>query len=388
MNSIAYIVPTIDRIGGAERQVLMLATEFQKKHWDVSVITLSGDGGAAAMQLQSAGVAFHSLHMKKGLADPRGWLKLHRWVTVKRPDIIHAHLPHASILARMSRLAAPVRVVVDTIHSPATGGTARKLAYQASARLVDAVTAVSHAAAEPWLRSRIVSKERLSVIPNGVDTSYWKADAEMRAVARRKLGVSEEFLWIAVGRLDPVKNHATLLRAFASISPPSRLLIAGCGPLEERLRTLARKLGIQGRLTLTGFEPEVRQWMQAADGFVLCSFWEGLPLALLEAGACELPAIITDIAGAREALPASLRTIVPTASPDALAQAMRNLMCLPEAARRNLGKRMRASVEAWFGVDSVIDRWEDFYFSLLNAEPYPSRIGTTARSFGKSLQHQ
>ena len=84
---------------------------------------------------------------------------------------------------------------------------------------------------------------------------------------------------------------------------------------------------------------------QAADGFVLCSSWEGLPMALLEAAACELPAVITDIPGAREVLLDSLHgDAVPLGDADALAAAMNAVMCLPDRDRHQLGRRMRLSI--------------------------------------------
>src|SRR5579862_758396 len=103
MTHVAYLLPKIDRIGGAERQVILLATGLKKRGWKVSVICLSGIGGDAREQLNSAGVDFLSLEMRKGLVDPRGWIRLRRWMREGRPDVVHAHLPHAALMARWSR---------------------------------------------------------------------------------------------------------------------------------------------------------------------------------------------------------------------------------------------------------------------------------------------
>ena len=124
MKHVAYVIPTLDRIGGAEQQVIRLANGLAGRGWKVSVITLAGTGGEIRQRLNSAGIGFRSLEMRKGLMDPCGWIRLHSWIRQNRPDIVHAHLPHASLMARWSRLAAPMRILVDTIHSPATGGVA------------------------------------------------------------------------------------------------------------------------------------------------------------------------------------------------------------------------------------------------------------------------
>jgi len=389
VNRVAYLIPTIDRIGGAEQQVLQLATGMATRRWRVSVIALSGNGGDAAKTLQAAGVAFHSLGMRKGLLDPRGWLWFHAWLTQNRPDILHAHLPHATFLARWSRIASPVRAVVDTIHSPATGGPARHIGCRMSTGLVDIVTAVSHAAAAPWLDAGLVGDGKLTVVPNGVDTDHWKRDEAVRTTKRRELGLSNEFLWLAVGRLDAVKNHATLLHAFAEIAPNASLVIAGEGPLHENLRSLALELRLRNRVSFPGFQRDIRSWMQAADGFVLCSSWEGLPMSLLEAAACELPAVITDIPGSREVLPDFLHcAAVPVQDADALAAEMSALMHLPDAERREIGHHMRTSVSTRFGLNAMLTQWEDLYRALLESNPQPSRFAMSASAIGKTLQLQ
>jgi glycosyltransferase involved in cell wall biosynthesis len=386
---VAYLIPTLDRIGGAEQQVILLASGLAKRGWRVSVITLSGTGGDAKERLQSTGIDFLSLHMRKGLADPRGWIRLNRWIKVNHPDVVHAHLPHASLLARWSRIASPVRVLVDTIHSPATGGTACKFGYRMSAGLPDAVTAVSQAASETWLTSGMVNEEKLATIPNGVDLDHWKSDRKARDAMRQELCLSDEFLWLAVGRLDLVKDHATLLRAFSRLSSNARLVIAGEGPLKSQLNSLVKALALGDRVSFPGFQIDVLRWMRAADAFVLSSRWEGLPMAMLEACACELPAVTTDIAGAREVLFEAL--CIPAAAvgdADLLAASMNAVMCLPEMDRSNLGCRMRQSVVERFSLDIVLNKWEDLYRALLAQNPQPSRFGRDGLALDRTLQLQ
>src|SRR5215831_267716 len=106
---IAYVIPTIDLIGGAERQLLLLATGMAQRDWQVTVIALSGTGGDSLEELSARGVPFLSLEMRKGLLDPRGWIRIHRWLASHKPDLVHTHLPHAALLARWSRIGAPLR---------------------------------------------------------------------------------------------------------------------------------------------------------------------------------------------------------------------------------------------------------------------------------------
>ena len=403
MSHAAVAIPGLDRIGGAERQAMVLAKGLRRRGWRVSMVALSGTGGAAAAELRDSGVGFTSLEMRKGLADPRGWLRFNRWLWRERPDVVHAHLPHAAWLARWSRLAAPVPVVVDTLHSSWTGRIGRRIGYECSRWLPDHVTAVSRATAASHLAAGMAREEDLSVVGNGVDVETWRPDAQVRSATRRALGLEDEFLWIVVGRLEAVKDHATLLRAFSRLqddcapkplwnghhSPRSdaarepaaaQLLILGAGPLEAELVQLAAQLGLERRVHFFGFEANVRRWMQAADGFVLSSRYEGLPMVLLEAGACGLPAVATDVVGTREVIADGENGwLAPAGDAQALAGAMARLTQIPAEERRAMGERARRRVVGQFSLETVLDRWERLYEDLLRRKSGEWRIRLTAR---------
>jgi glycosyltransferase involved in cell wall biosynthesis len=366
MSHAAIAIPGLDRIGGAERQVMLLAKGLRRRGWRVSVVALSGSGSAAATQLRNAGIGFTSLEMRKGLADPRGWIRFNRWLRRERPDVVHAHLPHAAWLARWSRIAAPVPVVVDTLHSSHTGGLARRLGYGCSNWLTDRVTAVSCATAAAHLKAGITKENQLLVLANGIDVDSWKPDRTLRNNARGELGIADEFLWLAAGRLEAVKDYSTLLTSLAGVSANARLLILGMGPLENELRQLAMRLGLEHRVQFLGFEPNVARWMQAADGFVLSSRYEGLPMVLLEAGSCGLPAIGTDVAGTREVIVHGNTGLLARAGdPEALGATMTRLMEMAPEERRAMGARARQKVIERFDMEIVLDQWEALYTELL-----------------------
>jgi len=312
--------------------------------------------------------------MRKGLADPRGWIRFHRWLRRQRPDVVHAHMPHAAWLARWSRLGAPMRVLVDTLHSSSTGALGRRLGYRWSNWLPDKVTAVSHAVAEAHLLARMATAGKLAMVGNGVDAGLWRPDGTVRAAVRRELGLEGEFAWLAAGRLDPVKDYPTLLKAMVNVPEAARLIIAGGGQLDGELRRLSEGLGLESRVRFLGFEPNVRRLMQAADAFVLSSRWEGLPMALLEAAACGLPAVVTDVPGTREAVVDGETGFLAVAgSAEALQGAMSRMMRLAPQERRDLGERARDLVMERFSLEKVLDRWEHLYVDLLRKNPDSSR---------------
>jgi glycosyltransferase involved in cell wall biosynthesis len=376
LSHIVTIIPGLDRIGGAESQVILLAKGLRRRGWRVTVVTLSGTGGDAAAELTAAGAGFLTLQMRKGLADPRGWIRFNRWLRRESPDVVHAHLPHAAWVARWSRLAAPVRVVVDRLHSCSTGTLGRQLGYRWSNWLADRVTAVSQPAATAHLSAGMVTESKLTVLHNGVDAEAWRPDALVRSAVRRELGLDDEFFWFAAGRLDPVKDYPTLLAAMARLGEPARLLIAGRGPLESELFRLVSQLGLDRRVRLLGFQPELRRWMQAADGFVLSSRCEGLPMGLLEAAACALPAVATDAPGTPEVLvDGQTGWLTPVGDSAALAESMMRMMRTPPEARRAMGERARQLAIERFSLEAILDCWEALYGDLLQRNPRPARWG-------------
>jgi glycosyltransferase involved in cell wall biosynthesis len=222
----------------------------------------------------------------------------------------------------------------------------------------------------------MVSTGKLAVLPNGVDVAAWRPDQAVRTTMRRELGLKKEFLWLAAGRLDPVKDYPALLWAMVEVPETARLIIAGSGPLQGELLRLSTLLGLERRVRFLGFESDVRRWMQAADGFVLSSRWEGLPMSLLEAAACALPAVASDVPGTREVI-ANGKTDWLTLAGDAaaLSEAMTRMMGISPKKRNAIGQRARQRVIERFSLEGVLDLWEALYGDLLKRNPRPTRWG-------------
>jgi glycosyltransferase involved in cell wall biosynthesis len=153
-------------------------------------------------------------------------------------------------------------------------------------------------------------------------------------------------------------------------------VIAGSGPEDAALRQLATQLRIEQRVIFLGFVTHLQRWMQAADGFVLSSLWEGLPMTLIEAAACALPAVATRVAGSSEVI-AENETgfLCQPASAAALREAMGRLMRLNAGEQRAMGEQARLRALQCFSIDAVLDRWEELYLDLLKRKPQPSRWG-------------
>jgi glycosyltransferase involved in cell wall biosynthesis len=355
-------------IGGAEAQVARLSARLRERRWDVSVVSLIAPS-AFARELASAGVPVCSLDLRPGGMRPAALLRLAAILRQRRPHILHTHLFHANVLGRITRLAFPLPVVVSTLHSVAESGrdsadvSRRDRMYRLTDRLADMTVAVSPSVRERHCRAKAASAAKLRVIPNGIDTGRFRPDPETRAAARRQLGIADEFAWIAAGRLLWKKDYPTMLRAFAA-GGGGVLLIAGAGPQRQELEALALETGANVRFL--GEWSTMPDLMNACDGFVLSSVVEGLPMVLLEASACGLPCVATDVGGVAEiVLNARTGFVVPPQDPAQLASAMRRLMAMPASARDEMGRAARTHVVQHFDQHAVTSQWESLYRELV-----------------------
>jgi glycosyltransferase involved in cell wall biosynthesis/SAM-dependent methyltransferase len=350
--------------GGAETQVALLALSLKRRGWPVSVVSLL-DPSAFQAELAAAGVQVHSLGMRPGRPNPLAAARLAAILRQERPCVLHSHMFHANLLARLMSLAFPTPLIVSTLHSMAessrhsTGTRWRDWLYRATDPLADATVAVCQAVAERHAASGAVQRGKLRVIPNGVDTGRFRPDAARRDRLRAELGAGDEFVWLAVGRLMWKKDYPTMLRAAARLRVGT-LFIAGAGPLEPELAALARELRV--RAHFLGSREDVPALMNAADGLVLSSVVEGLPMVLLEAAASGLPCVTTDAGGARDAVvDGQTGFLAPRGNPEALASAMTRLVELPGAARREMGQTARELALARFDMGAVTSQWEQLY---------------------------
>lgn len=191
---------------------------------------------------------------------------------------------------------------------------------------------------------RGVSERRILIIPNAIETRRFsrRRSAAARSRLRDELGLRKGETAVGfVGRFSAEKNLMTLLTAFARALPRCRrvrLLLVGDGPLRHELEKSAIRLGIQDRVVFTGFRDDIDQVMNGIDIFVIPSYLEGMPTALLEAMASGKPTIVSDIpmirdvvAGSRCAIPVDPR------NPDGIASAIVRL-CRDPRLRTNLGR--------------------------------------------------
>jgi glycosyltransferase involved in cell wall biosynthesis len=352
-------------MGGADKQILSAAQELRSRGYDVLIVSLT-TLGPMGLEARATGIPTESLEMRRGVPDPRGLLRLVRLVRAWRPDVLHSHMVHANLMARALRVLTPVPAMVSTIHNIYEGGPLWMAAYRLTNPLVDHMTIISQAAADRFITERIVPERLLTVIPNGVDTELFRnVPDSARESLRMSLGLAHEFVWLAVGRFEIAKDYPNMLRGFARVrerSPQSILLLVGRGALQAETEALARELGLAGGVRFVGVRDDIPKLMKAADGYVMSSAWEGMPIVLLEAAAAGLPIVATLVGGNQEVVRhEETGFLVPPRDFDALGLSMLRLMASSEAQRHSMGDRGREHVRLHYGLGRVVDRWEELY---------------------------
>ena len=307
---VVFLIRSLD-IGGAQRQLIELATGLQRANWRVKVLVFYG-GGELEADLLERGVRVQALG-KGGRWDVvRFSYRLLRSLRRERPDVLHGYLDTPNLLGTVMKPFVPrMRVVwgvrasnMDLDHYDWLARLSFKLGCWLS-RYADLVICNSAAGQQVHAAHGYPSK-RIVVIPNGIDSERFKPDLGARTEMRRRWAVGDEDVLVGlIARLDPMKDHETFLRAAAAVMsdrPHVRFVCVGDGPqpYREKLRRLGSDLGLDNRLTWAGPRTDMPKVYNALDLAVLSSRWgEGFPNVVAEAMATGVPCVVTDVGDAR-----------------------------------------------------------------------------------------
>lgn len=276
-------------------------------------------------------------------------------------DLLHVHSSHALQAAVLALAAsgAPARLVA-----------ARRLDYRLKSpgvwRRADLVLAVSDAVRRVAVGSGLEAP-RVRVVHDGIDPE--ELAPQRPGTLREAAAATPDVLLVgAAGALVGHKDHPTFLRAAAVVArerPDVRFVVAGEGPLRDRLEALAGRLGLGDRLALPGHVPDVARSLADLDLFVMCSREEGLGTAALEAMAVGVPTVVTRAGGLAEVAGDAVPSVAPE-DPDALAAEILRLLD-DRAARERIGAAGRRRVEGRFTAGRMADATLAAYRQVLDS---------------------
>lgn len=353
--------------GGAERQVVLLAWELIRRGHRVAVVVFY-PGGPLEKDLLEAGCRVEGLD-KRGRWDVAGFLpRLGRMVRGLNTQVLVSYLDVPNLVAAALRPLLPGVAVVWGVRASnmdlSRYGWFDRLVFALEcpfSRLAHVIICNSSAGLEHVRRAGF-ALDRLVVVPNAIDTSRFRPLPEEGQPLRSELGLATDQPLVGlVGRLDPMKDHPTFLRAAALVARRHEevcFVCVGNGPADyrARLEALGRELGLAGRLHWLPGRDTVEQVYNSLE--VLCSaslYGEGFPNVVGEAMACEIPCVVTEVGDAPLVLGETGR-VVPPGDPAALAGALGELLSLSPGDRRELGRRARQRVWDRYSVGRLADR--------------------------------
>jgi glycosyltransferase involved in cell wall biosynthesis len=340
--------------------------------------------GVVADGLRADGIRVVHLGMR-GNRDIAALRRLTREIRAARPDLVHCHLYRACVYGRPAARLAGVRTVLATEHSLLGDvlegrrvNAGARLLYRATERLGRMTVAVSPDTAG-HLAAWGIPRDRITVLPNGVDLARHLVPASARAAQRlrlrEELGIpGESWTLGGVGRLVPGKRFDLLVRVLAQLPERARLLLVGAGPEREPLQRLAAGLGVADRVVFAGERADVPEMLYAMDALAAPSEGETFGLVLLEGLAAGLPVLWTNgpaLAGLPpEEIPQAPRLPATVA---AYAAAAAELMTAPAHGRRP------PDVLQDYDVARIAPKLASLYRTLLGDVPPPRALDREAR---------
>jgi glycosyltransferase involved in cell wall biosynthesis len=355
---ILHVIDSLE-FGGAEKVLVALANGFARQH-EVSVCCVSRIGDL--VRELDPRIEVCCMNRPEGNDYLLPW-RLARRMQRQRYDVVHTHNWGVFLEGGIAGWLARTPVAIHTVHGPyAPRGPgavqwAKRVFRHTVERLIALrfrrVVAVSDSIRKYIPQTVGIDRERVCTVHNGIEG--------MATPLAANAGPTR---FIAVGRLDAIKNHAMMIHAFAGVvarGVRARLTIVGDGPQRGAIEALVDALGLRGQIELTGFRTDVSELLAQADVFVLSSHYEGISIALLEAMRAGLTAVATRVGGVPETVvSAQTGLLVDDADEAAFAQAMERLAASPTL-RREMGLAAQALQQREFSLDTMLERYDALY---------------------------
>lgn len=362
-------------LGGGQKNLLSLAESLEKSLFDVSVCSQAD--GPLVSAVQKRNIRHFPVTFSKRL-DRKILKKIEAILRENRIDILHTHGGVAGFYGRWAARSCRVPVVIHTLHGIHYlhyRNIFLKYAYVLLERwfskFTDALIFVSEGDLKQGKKFGLAPEEKMVVVKNGIDFKAYAdkvkgISREMYTQEMMKFGPDDVVVG-TVARLHRQKGIPILLRAAQIVRqavPRVKFVIAGGGPLKQRLEKLNVKLENQDFVQILGEREDAPELLGLYDVFVLSSLWEGLPYVLMEAAALGKPVVATDVEGTRELIISGQTGIlVPSQSPEALAKGVISLLQNKKLAVQQ-GRNLQENLSARYSLSGMVREMQTLYSDL------------------------
>ncbi len=315
---VLHILPNLSR-GGAERFCVEILKNLDKEKFSPVLLLFkeNGSGEEMKLELKKANVPVFAIK-KLALIDPINFGQIIKVIKTIKPDIVHTHLG-GDIYGRLAAKILKIPIIVSTEHN-LNRSEKKKATWlkKITAAWTHKIFAVSQAVREDAILRYKLKPEQITVLYNGIDTNlYTSSNISNRLYNDNN---SNKIIIGALGRLSSQKGFMSLIEAAAKTKNKNYLIeIAGEGELEGELKKRIKELELINRVRLVG-RVEAKSFLAKIDIFIFTSLWEGLGLAILEAGAMGKPIIASQIGGVREILNEDNAFLFPAGDDDEIAE--------------------------------------------------------------------
>ena len=368
---------TSTQVGGAETQLKQLIQASDPARLEHHVMSLEPLGELAS-GMKQAGARLTSLNLVKNpLSIPGGFIRLRAWLKKTRPHVIHTWMYHADLMGLLAAKSLGRREVLWSLRCSnldlSKYSRATRLVVSACSSLSSwpALIVANSQAGRDWHVKLGYPREKMLLVPNGIDTRVFRPDDEIRSKRRGELGLDSSDLLVGhVGRDDPAKDHAGLLEAFCILvqkNPRARLLLIGqgLGP-DNPVFAACTKPPLAGRCFHLGRRSDVAEWYPAMDAYVSSSLSEGLPNVVAEAMSCGVAPVVTD-AGDSRIMVGDCGLVAPPGRPAELCRALETILQMPAGRRRDLGMAARRRIESGYSIEALLRGTMEAYRRLAPA---------------------
>lgn len=361
--------------GGSERFLTHLLQALDPRRFEIDLIQLaraaSGNGADAAPRFghEQWRIEYRPVGAIYTLKGWKLWREIRARVRAGRYDIIQSQHEKADLLtALMPRGSGRTLRISNRRDTGFQKSPTLRLLFRLLNHRYDRVVAPSRAILEQLIRHEGVDRRRTRWLPNGVDCErYRPLERPERIDGRRRAGLPvDAYLIGCAARMVPVKRHEDLVAAFARVAaahPDAMLALAGGGPLEQAIRAQVDRSGVRDRILFLGDGCEIPQLLPLFDAFALASSTEGMSNAILEAMACGLPVVATDVGGNPELVqPGLTGYLVPPFQPVEFAVALSDLLARRDHGR-SMGDAARLRAQTTFSLPTMIESFSSLYLT-------------------------
>jgi glycosyltransferase involved in cell wall biosynthesis len=363
-------------LGGAEVMLYHFVARIDRSKFSPHIISLLG-AGVVSQKIESLGIPVYHMDFRQNSSVFNKTIFFLRLVKKISPDIIQGWMYHGIFAAQIANMFSVKKTPIvwsihSTFHDVVKASTSlminilKILSYHPRSILYVSVKSYEQHTSVGYCNSHA------QVIPNGFDTAFFKPSSLSRAELRQKLSLNEKvFLVGLVARFHPMKDHLTFLKAASLVLemyPEVHFVLAGKNvtPDNTQLNKWLSDLEISSNVHLLGEQENSKDIIAALDILSTSSaYGESFPMVIGEAMACGVPCVVTDV-GDSAKIVGSVGFVVPSQSPEELANKWIYLLRMDVEDKYQLGLKARQKIEDDFSLQSVVSKYEELYQGLIS----------------------